>query len=541
MSGRALLGWLEEPDEHRGIRTLRPDGTWSFVSYCAAAGMVGAMAARLRERGVTRDDRVVVAVDSPPDFVASLFGALAVGAVPVPMALPARFQDPLAYRERAAGILRVARPACLIADPALATRLEPDGLDQLIRTVIVVDPNVPAREGCDRVDLVPGEQALLQFTSGSSGSPKGIAVSRAELTANIASIQRWLGMTVDDPTATWLPLHHDMGLVGCLLTPIVTGGDLWITRPADFVRSPLPWLTALGRFGARLSAVPAFGLAYVARKVRPESLDGLDFSQWRALIVGAERIDPAVLDGFHRVLSGHGFSRRAFLPAYGLAEATLAVTGVALADQPRVVHVERGALTPGSPLAVAPAAGQNTVSLVGCGRPLGGAAVAILDEDGAPAPEGHLGEIEVSGPSVAGGGSLRTGDLGALLDGELFVVGRGGDSVKRRARTVFAEDLESLAGTVPELAGTRPIVLLGNLRGVDTAVLVVTRRPGPWIGPVVDILRAHTEDMPVLVCLDPRGCEPRTSSGKPRRRPLWNALLRGEITATQVQYLDDHV
>jgi acyl-CoA synthetase (AMP-forming)/AMP-acid ligase II len=550
MITRGLLEWLESPDERRGIRVLAADGSSSFHSYRDLARLVLAMADRLRDAGAGPGDRVAVAFESGPEFAAGLFGTLAAGATPIPMALPGRLQNPALYQRQAESILSIAQPRVMATTAGLAGRLRAGGLTLPDRGLVMTDLAELAQAGPSGRMAPRPEHALVQFTSGSGGAPKGLRIPWAALEANVDSIRRWLRMTPDDPTATWLPLHHDMGLVGCFVTPVVNGSDLWVIGAEEFIRAPLAWLSCFGTRGARLSASPGFGLAHVLRRVTAAQLDGFDFAAWRTLILGAERIDPDVLAGFHALLAPHGFTSRAFLPAYGLAEATLAVTGLRLDAEPRVIRVDRRSLRLGGQVRARPdgaSPGAGEAALVGCGTPLGGSTVTIAGAGGEPVGEGVLGEIIVTGPSVADGylpgsgsrssteiadGTIRTGDAGMLLDGELFVVGRLGDSVKLRARTLFADDLENLVGGLPGLGHARPIVLLGSLNGADSAVLVVKRKPGAWMAEAAAMLTRETEGMPVMICLDPGGIALRTTSGKPRRRPLWNAVAEGQLQVT---------
>nr|WP_230416354.1 AMP-binding protein [Micromonospora tarapacensis] len=271
-----------------------------------------------------------------PEFVGALFGTLLAGATASPLAPPATFGDPDRYAEHLAAALAVMRPRLVVVDTGSASALAGAAAHAGVPTVDVAElPGghaTAAGTGGPRggAAATPARPALLQFTSGTTGTVRGVRVPVPALEANVAAIRDWLEMTPDDPTASWLPVHHDMGLVGCLLAPIVTGADLWLLTPAEFVRRPTRFLECFGRHGARLTAMPGFGLAHVVRRVRAEQLAGLDFGRWRAVIVGAERIQPATLDDFAGLLAPYGLRREALLPAYGLAEATLAVSGLPL-------------------------------------------------------------------------------------------------------------------------------------------------------------------------------------------------------------------
>lgn len=548
MTPRPLLGWLTEPDDRRGIRFYDRRTGWHFHSYAELAAMVRGTAARLRADGVRPGDAVAVVAGSTPEFVAAYFGVLAAGGTPAPLAPPALFQNGNGYTDRVRASLAAVGATAVVTVPEFAARLAEAG--PAVRHTVVTATEL-AGDDAGPAGTRPAEHALLQFTSGSSGPPRAVAVPRTALEANVDAIRAWLGMGQDDPTATWLPPHHDMGLIGCLLTPVVNGSDVWMMAPQNFVRDPAVWLSCFGERGARLTASPTFGLAHVVRRVRADAVRGHDFGAWRAVIVGAERVDDHVLRRFADLLAPHGFDARAFLPAYGLAEATLAVTGTALADRPRTLPVARRDLTVGAAVRAVDGA-EPALSVVGCGRPLvPGSTVRVVDEDGTELPAGHVGEIEVTGPSVAAGyvgaseraagaGSafsgdrVRTGDCGFLDAGELFVLGRLGDSIKSRGRTVFAEDVESDVDAVGEVRDARPAVLLGALDGEDTAVVVVERRPGPWAGEVARVLRPRLEGIRVVVVAAPAGTVRRTSSGKPRRRLVWAEFAAGRLAGDVV-------
>ena len=547
MTERRLLSWLETATTDRGIQFAGPDDAWSWWPYERLARLARRAAWGLAERGVRAGDAVVLVQRSGPDFVAALFGTMLAGAVPAVAAPPASFQDPDQYGDHFARILRTARPALVVTEADLAARLDRLGAGATGAPIAAFADVVAALDEDQRTpDRPRADLALLQFTSGSSGPARGVRVPFAALEANVGAIRRWLRMGEGDATASWLPVHHDLGLIGCLLTPIVDGGDLWLLRTGDFVRRPLRYLECFARRGATLTAMPAFGIEHVVRRVRPGDLEGLDLSGWRAAIVGAERLDAAMLDRFHELLAPHGLRRETLLPAYGLAEATLAVTGLPVHEGWRALDVDPASLAVGRRLAPGhPGAPGESVRLVGCGRPLAGTAVTVVDDAGSPLPDGHVGVVVVAGPQVAAGyvgeaGAesltafsgevLWTGDAGAIVDGQLYVAGRLGDSTKVRAGTLFAEELELLvAGRgVPS---HRVAVALGSHRGVPTAVAVLERPRAGWTELVRDLLRRRCETGEVFVVPVEAGGIARTSSGKPRRRHIWQAFVDGRLAA----------
>jgi acyl-CoA synthetase (AMP-forming)/AMP-acid ligase II len=542
----SLTGWLENPSTDRGIRFASDEG-WTFHTYAEIASGAGRRAQVLREH-VSAEDVVCLLMGTGPAFVETFVGALAVGAVPCVIPPPTALESMSTYEAHAARLLRSARPQLVCTDAVEGTvvRAVIERSNLAVRCLLAEEiprdpaapPALPSPGGDDPV--------LLQFTSGSTRTPRGIAVSRGNLEANLHTIRQWLRLTRDDTTCSWLPVYHDMGLLGCLLTPIVTQTDTCIMRPEQFVRDPLRWLECFGARGATLTAMPSFGYGYVAKRVTEHELEGMTFDHWRACIVGAERIDPVALGSFWTLLRGHGFRRTSFLPAYGLAEATLTVTGAGLSEAPFAVRPAWATMAFGETVQVLERAlvGDDAVGdgdgwIVASGRPHPGTFVGVVDEDGRPLAPGCFGEIAVEGPSVAAAAGsdpdgskllsrrrLQTGDAGFVLDGHLFVVGRMGDRIKVRGRHLYAEDLESRLAAVPGVPRGRCVVVPGVAGGQEHSLLVlVEAHRGPWVEPaIVALRRAAGENTNVDVRCVPRGTIPRTSSGKPRRRALWRRL-----------------
>ncbi|GAA2573727.1 AMP-binding protein [Actinomadura fulvescens] len=573
-----LLDWLEAPDESHGIRLALPGGGWRFHSYAGLATDVRRLAAFLRDRRVPAGTPVSLMLSNPLDFAAGFAGCLLAGLTPSPIATPLTFGGRAQYAEHVAGVLRVARPSLVLADGELydvaAEAAQAAGFeDALVRLPEPADlpepddapapasasgpaslgASGPARLGGSRPDL-----ALLQFTSGSSGRPKGVRVTWDNLDENITALRAWSRWGPGDSFASWLPLYHDMGLIGGLLTPLVSQADLWLMTPDQFIRSPLRWLECFGSLGATMTTAPTFGYAYTHRRVREQDIAEMDFSGWRVAICGAERVDAGELAEFTALLRPRGFRSEALMPAYGLAEGTLGVTGVEPDVSSPVVRLGERALTPGEPVRVAETAtlGVDRVKgagwLTACGPEMRGVRVRIVDEEGVPVPEGSFGEIQIGGSSVAPGyatvdGTIdfdqdgwSTGDSGFRLDGHLYVVGRIGDSLKVRGRRVHAEDLEAELARVDGISAGRCAVVFGSHHAVDVAAAVVESSGEGWLEDTVARLRAATSDsVAIAVFKGRRGTIPRTSSGKTRRRFLWNALRTGRSGAEPVYVAAD--
>jgi acyl-CoA synthetase (AMP-forming)/AMP-acid ligase II len=553
-----LLDWLQEPTAGNGFHFAHDDGSWDLWDYPKLASAVMAGAQLITELSHRPGGNVSIVARNGPEFAAAFLGALLAGSTPSPLALPIFARNRRVYVEHAATILRTAEPTLVLAEPIflglMTEAAEMAGLPHTPQPLVLPDPpsNFPR--------ATPSPVALLQFTSGTSGRPRGVRVTWQNLEANIAHIRRWLAMGPNDTTATWLPIYHDMGLIGAFLTPIVNKTSVWMMRPDQFISDPLRWLDCFGCRSVNTAVGPNFGFAYAAKRLTDDFLEGKDFSAWRAAIVGAERLDPAVLGGFARRLEPYGFRTTAFMPAYGLAEATLAVSGVALGAMPRCVKFDWSqarfgrsvAVTDEAPLTDHERIGMGDGWLVGCGTPHPGLTATIVDDDGVELPGGTLGEICVAGETVAdgyereaaggstrfeGGGVVRTGDAGVMLDGELFVVGRLGDAVKIRGRTVFVEDVETRIAGIDGVQKGKCVVLAGSDGDTNLMVAVVERKsPGDaWVRDVAAILQIEAaKQARVQVLAAPPGTIERTSSGKPRRRVMWARLLDQGIDAELV-------
>jgi acyl-CoA synthetase (AMP-forming)/AMP-acid ligase II len=543
-----LLDWLDEPDIRRGIRTLRPDGSWQLHPYPDLAAEVYRTAAALTEAGLRPGEVVNLVLSEPVAFITAFMGTLAAGLTPSPLATPLAFRAAERYTAHLAAVFAAARPGAILTDATLG------GFVDTAVATLSDHPRILRSGDLAAADAQPGRSrpvargaddlALLQFTSGSTGTPKGVRVGWDNLAANVTAIRTWLRWTPQDVFASWLPLYHDMGLIGGMIFPVVTGTDLWLMTPDQFIRSPLRWLECFGRHGATLTTAPSFGYAYTARRVAPERIDGLDFAGWRVAILGAERIDPAAVADFTALTAPRGFRPQALIGAYGLAEATLAVTGSPAGGGSRLVRIKDVALTVGEPVVVRETGtlGADRVGgtgwLTGCGVPVAGTGISVVDEAGAGLPPGTFGEIRFGGTSLTRGyltaagaadfdpAGLNTGDAGFLLDGELFVVGRIAESMKIHGAAVHAEDAEAELGGLDGAVDGRYAVAFGTVGTTQLAVVFAEEPlPAEWAARAAERIRILTSRVPqVLVLVGRRGSIARTSSGKPRRRLMWNQL-----------------
>lgn len=538
---------MEDPSTVRGMSFASSDG-WELSTYDALARQARSVAAQVREQ--TPDGGVVVLVlPTGPDFVASFFGVLWAGRTPCPVAPPAPLRAVDEYHAHAASVISSSNARLVLASGGWHAFVR-GAVHQAGTATRIQEPALGHDYSLERQPAAP--LALLQFTSGSTGASRGVRVTPENLAANVEAGFSWAEADPSEEVATWLPLFHDMGLIGMVISPVTYGMPIRVLSPEQFIRNPSRWLDCFGRLGSSITAAPSFGFGHAANRVTDEELEGTDFSGLRVAICASERVDVGVLGAFRKRLAPYGFKSSAFLPAYGLAESTLTVTGTAAGAIPHAARIDWCSLEFGAPVAVLEQADLQAIEgaqsdagwLVGCGRSLDGAIVEIADANGAPVGPGRLGEIVVRGAAVADGyvgdanlgstrfqnGTLRTADAGFLLDGELFVIGRMGDSVSLRGRTIFAEDLEARLAASAGLPRHRTVVLAGVQESAELVVLLVEIEPGEWAQDAASVLTAYLgRDIWVQIGSVRRGGVHRTTSGKPRRRPMWNAVTTGEL------------
>ncbi|MBE3201067.1 MULTISPECIES: AMP-binding protein [Parafrankia] len=452
------------------------------LSYRELVERGDALAAALARGGVRPGARVGLLSENAPDFLVALAGVSRAGAVTCPLPLPTSTRDLTGYAARLARAAAVADIGLVLVGgrtARLASRFAAAfDAGGAVRVVTVTeytasigtdaDASTDADAGGPLPDEVPpGAPALVQFTSGSTAAPKGVLLTHHNILAGLAAIIDGVGLTENDGGGIWLPLFHDMGLFGAL-AGILTGMPMTVWSPAGFVKDPAGWLTDFLRRGGSIAPMPNFAYDYLADAVPAPVQAGLDLSGWRVAFNGAEPVSPASVDRFLAIFGPAGFSPAAMMPVYGMAEATLAVTFPPRGRAPVSRWVDRDLLARrGIAVDVAPD-DPAARGLVGVGRPVRAMNVRVTGTSpGAtgPAPDDQVGEIQIRGEAVTGGyltesgavpadaftadGWLRTGDLGLLRDGELFVTGRAKEMIIVRGVNYYPHDAEDAARDVP--------------------------------------------------------------------------------------------
>jgi len=506
----------------------------------------GTCAAALAASGLGRGDRVLLCVRTGRSFLEGFLGASIIGAVPVPLPSLEGFARPAAFVNRLTSVVRDAGPSAVFVDRRTAAHLRDSGL--LDPGLPVIEPrSLDHRPAPDPRPATGDEPALIQYTSGSTGTPRGVVITAANLSANVDAMGKALHLGNDDRVVSWLPLYHDMGLIGGLLAPVAYGAVCWLLSPLEFMLRPASWMQAVSEARATLTVAPNFAYGLVARKVSDEDLKGLDLSMLRAAINGAEPVDPAVGEAFCARLAPMGFRPSSYFPVYGLAESTLSVAFPPLGRGLKIDHVRREKLADGYAVPAQP--GPGTMPLVSVGSAIDGHEITIVGPDHVPLPERRVGQIWVRGPSVSPWyfeqhhavrerrTSLRTGDVGYLADGELYVVDRLKDLVIVAGRTYSPSDIERAAEAVDGVRAGRSVAFGVTDRDLGTESLVLLAEVLPRSAQDLEALAgelriAVAEQIglaPSAVCLLKPGSLPRTSSGKLMRRDARDRYLSGAL------------
>jgi fatty-acyl-CoA synthase len=459
---------LREPDR-AACHSVRVESKRLHAVPLAASDLArrAIAAGRALERsGARPGDRVLLSIGEPHAFLVWLFGALSRGLVAVPVPPVGDLGAPEAFVRRIRAVVGDCAPRAIVAQGLPQWDRAMDGVTGDAAVLDAKLPMAMAGEVDIEADLPgasPASTAVLQYTSGSTGAPRGVVLSHANLVANCEASGRAAGFSSADRMVSWLPLHHDMGLIGGLLVNLRWRMATYVMPPLTFLMRPASWLRAIHEFGATVSVGPTFAYHLCARAIDESQLKDVDLSRWRLAFIGAEAIHPGTLQAFADRFRPHGFARRAFFPVYGLAEATLAVSFPPPGSECVLDAVDRTVLA-STGRAVSTPPGDGAVSFVSVGSAVPGHRVEIVSrETGKALGERQLGEIVVSGPSVSARyfhepleterAELRTGDLGYVADGRLYVVDRIKDLVIVAGQNYAAPDIEA---AVSDVLGVRP-------------------------------------------------------------------------------------
>jgi fatty-acyl-CoA synthase len=531
-------------DPARGFRFKSLDGGERFYSFADLEREAELRAGKLAALGLERGDRIALVIADPAEFVLSFVGAAIGGMVPVPIYPRASFKAKNAYENTVAHIVRAAGAKLLLSTEAAKPVMEEVlALDLAgVRLAMLSDlAAATPKPILDRAMIRPDDLCFLQFTSGSTSLPKGVMVTHGNLVANARAFLGPAGVDRrdDDVAVGWLPLYHDMGLIGFVLGTIICDIPTVLIPTEAFGRRPNIWLETLHQQRATITFAPNFAYALATKRARDRDLDGLDLSRMRIAGCGAEPINPKVMRDFARRFERCGFPAQALIPAYGMAEATLAITFHPAFSPLITDSVDTELLTKGEAVSRAPDSEGNdahaTVELVCCGRAFPGHEVKIVGEQGQTLPERKVGEIWTRGPSITPGyfnnpeataeawsdGWLHTGDLGYVSDGLLYACGRSKDLIIIRGANFYPQDIE---WAVSEIEGVRRdnVVAFSVIRDGEETLIVsaeASSTDAPELRKAIAVKVTETSGLTVgHVAVVRIGSLPKTSSGKVQRR-----------------------
>ena len=539
--------------ERTHIRILDESTNPDELTYEALHREAAAVAAGVLARDVLPGDTVAIMLPTSRAYFVTFAGVVLAGAVPVPIYPPARPSQLADHLRRHIGILADARAALLVTVP------EAIPLGHLLRSNVdslrhVVTPeSLTATSGGALPRPRSDDLALVQYTSGSTGQPKGVALTHDNLLANIRAMGQAVAVTGEDTFVSWLPLYHDMGLIGAWLGSLYHGVPLVVMAPQMFLTRPSRWLRAIHTNRGTISAGPNFAYELCLTKVREAELEGLDLSGWRLAFNGAEPVSPATIERFIERFAPYGFRRDAMAPVYGLAESSVGLAFPPLGRGPLIDRIDRETFVRSGRADAAKLGERDTLRFVACGEPLPGHEIRIVDSVGNELGDRREGRIEFRGPSATAGyfhnadatrslfhdDWLDTGDLGYMGGADLYVTGRVKDVIIHAGRNLHPAELEEAVGN---LAGARKgcvavfaapdpdggaerLVVMAETRADDEAATAALR--SEIVSTTVDLLGVAPDD----VVLAPPRTVPKTSSGKIRRAASREIYTKGTIGA----------
>lgn len=551
---RALAARAEEAPDRLTIFLTEDDGSERSITYRDLFQGASQIAAGLAARGVSRGDAVALMLPTGFDFLRAFQGTLLLGAVAVPIYPPVRLDRLAEYAERQSAILRSAEVKIMItiSRAKVVAGVLKSGVSTL-RDVVTADELASDPRARLRMEPQsrPEDPAFIQYTSGSTGSPKGVLLTHANLMANVRAVGLGLDSRPAEVGVSWLPLYHDMGLIGSWLFTMASAYPLVLRSPLSFLARPERWLHDIHRHRGTMSAAPNFAYELCVRRIRDEDIEGIDLSSWRCALNGAEPVRPETIDRFVQRFEKYGFRRSTMMPVFGLAECSVGLAFPPVQRGPRLDRVDRAAFERGRALPATPGDSKANV-FVSVGSALPEHEIKVVSDSDETLPERIVGRLLFRGPSMTAGyyrneaataairrngGFLDTGDLAYIADGELFIASRAKDLIIRGGRNHVAAEIEEAAseaagvrkgcvaafGVAEPRTGSEHIVIVAETKAQsteerDAIELDIVTRVTNLIGSPPDIVR-----------LVAPGSVPKTSSGKIRRNDTRALYLSGEL------------
>ena len=539
--------------ERRQVTVVSPEGEQE-ITYGELMAGASAVAARLQDAGVAAGQAVAIMLPTGAAYFHAFFGILLAGGIPVPIYPPAQMSRIEDHVRRHAGILANAEAVALLTvDEAMPVARLLEAIVPGLRHVMSLGGPTGDRRAFTPTATTPEDIAFIQYTSGSTGNPKGVVLTHANLLANIRAIGKGARVAPDDVFVSWLPLYHDFGLIATFLASLYYGNPFVVLSPLTFLARPESWLWAIHRHHGTLTAAPNFAYELCVKRIADEQIEGIDLSTLRIAANGAEPVSPDTMERFIARFARFGFRREAMTPVFGLAEATVGLLLPPLGRGARVDRIRRDTFVRERRAVPAAPDDSNAMRFVACGRPLPGHGIRIVDGDGRELGEREEGMLEFRGPSATrgyyrnpeetarlfDGDWLVTGDRAYLAEGEVCITGRVKDIVIRAGRNIYPHEIEEAVGAVPGVrkgcvaafgsldpqSGTERLVVLAETREKEAVARERLRDA---------VVRAVSEALgepPDEVVLAPPHTVPKTSSGKIRRAASREVFESGLVGA----------
>jgi len=549
----ALAAHVEAHPDRPQIAFWMSDEEEATITYGDLDHHARVCAAGLIDRGIRSGERVAIMLPTGRDFFVAFFAVLIAGAIPVPIYPPFRRSQLEEHLRRQGGILRNAQASFLVADDLVRPMgVLLQGLVADLRGLATVDELSRLQALARYTPASPGTVALIQYTSGSTGDPKGVVLTHANLLANIRAMGKAMQASSRDVFASWLPLYHDMGLIGAWLSCLYYGALSAVMPPLVFLANPARWLWSIHRHRATITAAPNFAYEQCLKSVRDEDIVGLDLSSLRVAVNGSEPVSPSTVARFTDRFRLYGFRPEAMSPGYGLAECCVGLAFPPLGRQPVVDRVDRSELTRYGRATPTVPDDENALEFVACGYPLPGHQIRVVDELGHELPDRRQGRLEFQGPSATTGHFrnpdkthelfdgpwLDTGDLAYIANGDLYLTGRVKDVIIRAGRNVYPHELEEPVGKIDGIheGGVAAFSSRDERLGTDRLVVmaetsaVTQDEKGQLRGQIAEAAVAVIGLPPDDVVLVPPRTVPKTPSGKVRRTAARELYESGDLS-----------
>ena len=540
---------VQNPRPGAGATFIRDDGSFNKLLFGELEAEAWRRGKHLIGLGLKKGDRLAFILPDPDEFVLTFLGAACVGIIPVPIYPPLGMGRLDAYMASSTRIMNIAGARMLLTTKKVAPILYSllDTVEPLER-VVTCDKLRGPSPSVDVEPVTPEDIAFLQFTSGSTSAPKGVVVTHRSLGANCFAIQRH-GLEVDvsrDKCLSWLPLYHDMGLIGFVISPLVAGLEAIFMPTMRFIKRPSTWMQAMSDHQATITFAPNFAYGLATRRTRAELVEKMDLTRVKVLGAGAEPNHPGTLTAFLDHFASAGLPRTAMMPVYGMAEATLAMTFTPLKNPMAVDRVDTETYQQAKE-AIPTDNTDNPLEFVGCGFAFPDHEVVILDAHGNELGDRHIGEVIFRGPSVADGyylnkaataetfrnDGLRTGDLGYLVRGELFITGRKKDLIILNGKNYDPQSIEWCAAEVDGIRKGNVIAFSVPGQHTEELVVVAETRDVTQAAALTEAVTKRVQNelflRPGAVRLVGPGALPKTTSGKLQRNKCREQYMAGTL------------